>query len=47
MSYRFPQLRSQDQMMHKPLPAARAVPIAPVDLTLVAALAFVVALALI
>jgi hypothetical protein len=44
MSNRFPPLRSQDQMMQK----SRALPVpAPVDLTLLAALIFVVALALV
>lgn len=48
MSHRFPPLRSQDQMMQKSRPTARALSVpAPVDLTLLVALAFVVALALI
>ena len=47
MSHRFPPLRSQDQMMQKSRSNVRALPApAPVDLTLLAALAFVVALAL-
>jgi hypothetical protein len=48
MSHRFPPLRAQDQMMQKPRQTARALPApAPVDLTIFAALAFVVTLALI
>jgi hypothetical protein len=48
MSHRFPQLRSQDQMMQKSRTHDRALPTpAPVDLSLLAALVFVVALALI
>jgi hypothetical protein len=48
MSNRFPPLRSQDQMMSKPRSPDRALVVpAPVDLTLLAALVFVVALALI
>jgi hypothetical protein len=48
MSHRFPPLRSQDQMMQTSRPAARTLSVpAPVDLTLLAALVFVVALALI
>jgi hypothetical protein len=48
MSHRFPPLRSQDQLMQTSRTSARALPVpAPVDLTLLAALAFVVALALI
>ena len=48
MSDRFPPLRPQDQMMQTSRSNARALPVpAPVDLTLFAALAFVVALALI
>ncbi len=48
MSHRFPQLRPQNQMMQTSRPNARALPVpAPVDLTLLAALAFVVVLALI
>jgi hypothetical protein len=48
MSHRFPPLRSQDQIVSKPRSPDRALPIpAPVDLTLLAAMALVIALALI
>jgi uncharacterized protein YaaQ len=48
MSHRFPPLRSQDQMMQKSRTNAHSLLVpAPVDLTVLAALVFVVALALI
>jgi hypothetical protein len=47
MSDRFPPLRPQSAMTRPARPSARALPVpAPVDLTLLAGLVFVVALAL-